>query len=198
MSFDNAPLPVEIEQGAQGGPAFKTSVIELSSGHEQRNEEWSNTQARYDVSIGIVDKTDFAAVVQHFIARKGKSRTWPFKDWTDYTITAGNIGTGDGANRDFQIVKKYTDVVTFSRTITRPIVAGIVVRVNGVISALWTHVGLGLIRFNVGQAPPAGHAVTVSCEFDLPVRYDTDNLVLSVTHFNAAEVPSIPIKEVRE
>jgi len=40
--------------------------------------------------------------------------------------------------------------------------------------------------------------VTVTCEFDVPVRFDTDKLPLKATWEDAIEVPQIPIVEIKE
>jgi hypothetical protein len=39
-------------------------------------------------------------------------------------------------------------------------------------------------------APALGHAVTAGFEFDVPVRFDTDRIQVSVASFQAGEVPS--------
>lgn len=199
MTFVNAPLPVEIEQGAQGGPMFKTSIIELSSGHEQRNEEWSNTRAEWNVSIGIERKTDFMAVIAHFMARRGQSITWPFKDWSDYQAVEVLIGIGDGAEDTFQLLQEYLDTaVTYTRKITRPIITTLVISVDGtpLSDSDWTDLTLG--RIQLDTAPAAAKEVTATFEFDNPVRYATDHLQLAVVWEQAASIPAIMIREVRE
>jgi uncharacterized protein (TIGR02217 family) len=46
--------------------------------------------------------------------------------------------------------------------------------------------------------PPDEFAeVTAGYEFDVPVRFDTDQIVTSVANFNAGEVPNAPVVEVR-
>jgi uncharacterized protein (TIGR02217 family) len=46
-------------------------------------------------------------------------------------------------------------------------------------------------------APASGAAVTAGFEFDVPVRFDTDAIRVQVSTFQAGEVPSIPVIEVR-
>ena len=38
---------------------------------------------------------------------------------------------------------------------------------------------------------------TAGFEFDVPVRFDTDRIQTSVASFQAGDVPSVPIVEVR-
>ena len=47
-------------------------------------------------------------------------------------------------------------------------------------------------------APAVGAAVTAGFLFDVPVRFDIDRLDVELTSFDAAEVPAIPLIEVRE
>ena len=43
-----------------------------------------------------------------------------------------------------------------------------------------------------------GAEVTVGFEFDVPVRFDTDLIQVSVASFQAGDVPKVPVIEVRE
>ena len=55
----------------------------------------------------------------------------------------------------------------------------------------------GAITFRSGHIPAAGQAITAGFEFDVPVRFDTDKLEISVSGFRHGAIPSIPIVEVR-
>jgi uncharacterized protein (TIGR02217 family) len=55
---------------------------------------------------------------------------------------------------------------------------------------------LGVLVFST--PPPAGHSVAVACEFDVPVRFDTDHLGI-VTHIaGVMSIPSLVITEIKE
>jgi uncharacterized protein (TIGR02217 family) len=45
--------------------------------------------------------------------------------------------------------------------------------------------------------PEAGTRITAGFEFDVPVRFDTDQIQTSVASFNAGDVPKVPVVEVR-
>jgi uncharacterized protein (TIGR02217 family) len=45
--------------------------------------------------------------------------------------------------------------------------------------------------------PQLGTRVTAGFEFDVPVRFDTDVIQTSVASFQAGDVPTIPIVEIR-
>ena len=53
----------------------------------------------------------------------------------------------------------------------------------------------GVITFV--DAPDPDTEITAGFEFDVPVRFDTDIIQTSVASFNAGDVPSVPIIEVR-
>lgn len=199
MVIDAVRLPVDVERGAEGGPMFNTAVLITDGGQNSTNQEWSLPLYRGQIGYGIQSKTLFTAVVKFFYARRGRLRGFLFKDWSDYEITAGALGTGDGTTQNFQINKIYTDtILPFTRPITRPIQSSIVVSVNGtpISGSNWSLLTGGIIRFNV--APTLGQVLTVTCEFDIPVRFDTDHLNVRMEIFNAGTIPNLPIVEVRE
>ncbi len=55
----------------------------------------------------------------------------------------------------------------------------------------------GLVTFVAGHIPAAGAAVTAGFLFDVPVRFDTDKLEVSLTGFRTARSPTFPIVEIR-
>lgn len=202
-SFHNVRLPVDVEQGAQGGPGFKTTILMLSSGFEQRNIEWARQRGDWDVSYGVRTKEDLDEVVAFFHVRRGRAYGFRFKDWSDFEITAQAIGTGDGVNAAFQVLKRYTSGSdTFDRKITRLVMGTLSVFVNGVLKTETTHYTVdletGIITFTGGNIPAAAAVVSVTCEFDIPVRFDIDKLNVKMYWEEAMEVPSIPILELRE
>jgi len=199
MSFDEVRLPDNVERGASGGPSFHTTVLELASGHEQRNQNWSATRAIYDIGYGIQNKNDLSLVVAFFYARRGKARGFRFKDWADFEVSeAQEIGIGDDVEDDFQISKRYTSgAVTFERPLTKIVSGSVVVYIDDVVqsSGFTIDYDTGIIHFST---PPAlDEVVQWSGEFDTPVRFDTDSLAVSMEIFYAGTIPSIPIVEVR-
>jgi uncharacterized protein (TIGR02217 family) len=55
----------------------------------------------------------------------------------------------------------------------------------------------GQVTFLAGRIPPAGAAVTAGYAFDVPVRFDTDRLEISLSGFAHGAIASIPVVEVR-
>ena len=55
----------------------------------------------------------------------------------------------------------------------------------------WTDLAL------TGDVPASGAVVTAGYEFDVPVRFDTDRLEISLSGFQHGAIPNIPVVEVR-
>lgn len=201
MAFHDIRLPEEVERGALGGPKFKTTVLQLSSGHEKRNIDWEDSRGEWDIGYGIQTKANFSTVLSFFYARRGRAHSFRFKDWSDFEIaTEQSIGTGDNLETDFQVFKHYTSgSESFDRNILKPVSGTVRAFLNSVeqtISVDFTvNLLTGIVSFTV--APGAGVDVGIICEFDVPVRFDIDHLGINVETFDAGAIPQIPIVEVK-
>lgn len=201
-SFIEERFPTEISYGSAGGPAFLTNVFESSSGFEQRTLLWSEARAKYNVATGIKDKVDMDEVLKFFFNVRGKSIGFRFKDWADFQITAQNIGTGDGSTTQFNLVKTYvTGAYTYTRRIYKPVSGTITgVTVGGVAKTLGADF---TVNFTTGvftfTSPPAGAAAIVvgAAEFDVPVRFDTDELPITHEAWLAESLSNIPLVELK-
>ena len=207
MAFHEIRFPDNISRGARGGPERRTQVVELASGDEERNASWSNSRRRYDVAYGIRRADDLAAVVAFFEARNGRLYGFRTKDWADYksnlpsqaiTPTDQQIGTGTGSLKTFQLAKRYNSgAQTWVRSIAKP-VAGTVRIALGTVEQMsgWTlDATTGVITFTT--APGSGVIVRAGFEFDVPVRFDTDMLDVTLDIERLGSITSIPLLEVR-
>lgn len=231
MSFHEVQFPQGIAYGAVGGPGFKTSVLTRASGYDDRRSEWDTPRARYDVSHGIKNQLELDELLAFFYARRGRAYGFRFKDWADYkscpvkrnvSPTDQVIGTGDGVNRQFQLVKVYNDGdQTYVREIKKPVPGTVRVAINGFeLTTGWsvdTTTGIVTIHsaphvdgesllidfigdeyFVLGGDPPAaGTVITAGFEFDVPVRFDTDKCLTTIEHYNVHSWASIPLVEIR-
>jgi len=207
LAFNDVQLPTSVERGATGGPRFNTTVITLSSGFEKRNINWEKVRGAWDIGYGIQKKEDFSVVLDFFYARQGKANSFRFKDWSDFQIgdttddtSRQSIGTGDGSDTTFQIIKKYiSGSITYNRDITKIVSGTLRVWVNNIevfSPAAWSvDLLTGIITFVV--APPLGQDIQVITEFDVAVRFDTDGLDVNVRTFDAGAIPNLPVLEVR-
>ena len=207
MAFHEVRFPDNISRGARGGPERRTQVVELASGDEERNASWANSRRRYDVAYGIRRADDLAAVVAFFEARNGRLHGFRYKDWSDYksalpsqaiTATDQQIGNGTGSLQTFQLTKRYTSgAQTWVRTLTKP-VAGTVRVALGMVEQIsgWTlDATTGVITFTT--APAGGVIVRAGFEFDVPVRFDSDTLDVTLDFERLGSITSIPLLEIR-
>jgi len=207
MAFHDVRFPDTISRGARGGPERRTQIVELASGDEERNASWANSRRRYDVAYGIRRADDLAAVVAFFEARNGRLHGFRYKDWADYksalpsqsiTATDQQIGTGTDSLQTFQLAKRYTSgAQTWVRTIAKP-VAGTVRVALGMVEQMsgWTvDTTTGVITFTT--APAGGVAVRAGFEFDVPVRFDSDTLDVTLDFERLGSITAIPLMEIR-
>ncbi|MGS4947633.1 phage distal tail protein, Rcc01695 family [Meridianimarinicoccus sp. RP-17] len=207
MAFHEVRFPDDISRGARGGPERRTQIVELASGDEERNASWANSRRRYDVAYGIRRADDLAAVVAFFEARNGRLHGFRFKDWGDYKSgtpsaaiwpTDQEIGTGNGSLTEFALLKRYSSgAQSWTRAIAKPVSGSVRVALGGVeqISGWSADTSTGVVTFDT--APAAGVAITAGFAFDVPVRFDTDALDVTLDLERLGSITSIPLLEIR-
>jgi uncharacterized protein (TIGR02217 family) len=205
--FDDVSIPLRIGFGTQGGPSFSTDIITIDGGYERRNQNWQQARRRYDARTGLCSAADAAALRAFFLARAGRARGFRLKDWADFTSAADGVGVpqatdqaigmGDGTTTLFQLSKTYSSgTAQHQRLIRKPVIGTVTVALNGVTQSTgWSlDAATGLVTF--AAAPAAGVAVTAGYAFDVPVRFDSDTLNLTLDDF-ATQRGVIPLLEVR-
>ncbi len=108
------------------------------------------------------------------------------------------LGTGDGTRTDFQLLKTYADAGGgVERVIAKPVAGTVVVSVAGSLTPPWDFAcdpATGVVVFST--PPAAGAAVRAGFVFDVPVRFATDRIDISLQSFKAGRIPSIPLIEI--
>lgn len=185
VGFHEVQFPSDISAGATGGPGFHTTILTLASGFEQRNIDWSRSRANYDVTQAARTQDQIDALIAFFFARRGRAYGFRFKDWLDFAAIEQPIATN--INGDLQLTKIYPDTVNATpRWIAKP--------VSGTVT--FSRVGITL-DYTTGIC--TGTAVagdTWTGEFDVPVRFDTDDLA-GVKSGPLADWNDIKLIEVR-
>jgi uncharacterized protein (TIGR02217 family) len=191
MTFYESPrFPDCIAAGSSGGPSWLTDVVQISSGHEQRNLRWADAMHRYDVSMGVRSISDMEKLIWFFHGARGRTHAFRFKDYSDYKSgsAAGDptdqdqqIGLGDDSRTVFQLVKIYKLFgVQYDREITKPVAGTVSVALDAVSQPSgWTvDTTTGEITFTI--PPTAGTIVTAGYEFDVPCRFEQDAISMSL------------------
>jgi uncharacterized protein (TIGR02217 family) len=209
MGFHDIRFPADLSLGALGGPERRTDIVTLANGYEERNTPWAQSRRRYDAGLGMRGLDDLEALIAFFEARQGQLNGFRWKDWSDYRSCPASrlpafedqlLGEGDGARVAFPLVKTYrSGAFSHVRPIVKPVRGSVVVGVQGDPRVEGVHFEVdeatGVVTFI--EPPGASARVTAGFEFDVPVRFDTDRLQISIAGFQAGEVPSVPVVEVR-
>jgi hypothetical protein len=160
ISFDNIQLPRRYSYGAVGGPRFNTTVLVAMGGVEQRNVNWLETRAKYDLTYAVQEVDDLQELLTFFRCRLGRARSFRFWDPMDYQLPLVRInlqftqpltftsGTPDTVTRDDGVSWltsgpnggfRIGDLVAFSGTVSNNVqcyITGYVANALGVIDTI--------------------------------------------------------------
>jgi len=208
-SFHEVRFPTDLALGSSGGPIRRTEVITLGSGKEQRNARWAHSRRRYNAGYGVKTIADLQTVIEFFEERRGRLFGFRFHDPLDHKSSkAGEeisaldqtIGLGNGNQKIFKLIKRYGDAETgYVRRIQKPIEGSLVLALNNALvsddqyTVDWMN---GSIEFKEMNIPVNGAIITAGFEFDIPVRFDADEISINLTHFEVGDIPSIPLVEL--
>ncbi len=212
LPFIEQQFPTDISLKSVGGPQRRTEIVTLVSGHEQRNSRWADSRRSYNAAMGMRSIADLHLVVDFFEQCRGRLYGFRWKDHVDYssgiagapiTVSDQLIGDGDGATANFQLIKTYgQNENKYVRAITKPVENSVLIGVDGVVQTqgpdFTVDYTTGLITFAQNAIPQAGSQVTAGFEFDVPVRFDVDQIEISLDAFKAGQITDISIIEVKQ
>lgn len=205
-AFHEIRFPTNIAFGSSGGPERRTEVVTLGSGGERRNARWAQSRRRYDAGYGVRSLADLHQVIAFFEERRGKLFGFRWRDRADDSSTTPGteptaidqaLGVGDGVKTTFPLKKTYGALhAPYERGIAKPVEGSVLVAIDGVATEDFAlDPATGVVTLT--EAPAEGALVTAGFRFDVPVRFDTDQLVINLAAFEAGEIPSIPIVEIK-
>jgi uncharacterized protein (TIGR02217 family) len=209
MTLHDVRFPAAISFGSSGGIERRTEIVELVNGFEERNSPWAQSRRRWDAGLGIRSLDDLSTVLAFYEARHGRLFAFRWKDWLDHkscppsadpSAQDQTIGTGDGVRIAYPLLKTYGDGAgTYTREIGLPVAGSVRIAIDGLVQAEGADFSIdeatGQVVFTT---PPAqGTAITAGFEFDVPVRFDSDTIEVNLAAFEAGEIPSVPVIEVR-
>lgn len=209
MAFHEVRFPANLSFGSVGGPERRTEIVTLTNGFEERNTPWADARRRYDAGVSLRSLDDIEELIAFFEARQGQLHAFRWKDWADYKSCRSSavvgfadqlIGLGDGAKVTFALTKTYSSGPSSQlRRITKPVHGTVRVGLQGdeVQEGLHFQVDGATGQITFATPPAVGEQVTAGFEFDVPVRFDTDRIQVSVASFQAGDVPNVPVVEVR-
>lgn len=205
--FHEVRFPLDISRGARGGPTRRTDIVTLASGREHRNARWAHSRRTFDAGYGVKTLAGLSAVVAFFEERRGRLVGFRWRDPLDWTSAPASgeptpldqvLGTGDGARTGFALVKRYGGPdAPYERPIAKPVAGSVRIAVAGselASSAFTVDTTTGMVT--LATAPAIGDVVTAGFAFDVPVRFDSDELDVELSAFEAGEIPRIPLIEL--
>lgn len=209
--FHETRFPLDISIGAVGGPMRKTEIVSLVSGHEKRNTKWADSRRNFNAGFGVKSIDDLQDVIAFFEERRGRLYGFRFRDPLDYrsckpsqVITAEDqkIGVGDGVETSFQLQKIYGAApYGYTRRVNKPVANTVLISVDGQLQIEgddYTIDGAtGEIGFLPTSIPAVNTQITAGFEFDIPTRFETDEISINLNAFQAGEIPSIPLIEIK-
>lgn len=196
---------VNISYGSSGGSGFNTTVFEGHGGVEQRGINWATTKGKWNVAQGIRTAADMQGIKDLFMVVYGKAIGFRFKDWGDFQMTLEEATPiANGVNNTFKMQRTYTaGALSYIRRVFKPVSGTIHVFDNGVertLGAGASQVNIdyttGIMTFGASIIPVNTHIITVTGEFDLPVRFDTDDLNITQDSFDTETWNNIPLVEL--
>lgn len=212
MSFLETPrFPLPVGWGASSHPRYNTNVLRLESGHEKRNQVWSYALNRYNVALGVRSEADLESLIEFFHAVAGRAHGFRFKDRWDYKSTDINSSPDaedqamsyiDGSQSNWQLTKTYTKgALSQTREIKKPVAGTVLVAVNGALQTQGSDYTIdtttGIVEFSTGSIPdPVSDTVTAGYEFDVPCRFDTDEIPITLETYRAGSA-SVMVTEIR-
>lgn len=207
MAFHEVLFPLPLSLESMGTPGWQTEVAQSASGAEQRNQRWSAALHVYDVAQSVRDVSDLETLMAFFHERRGRFHGFRFRDPLDNrscaygatpSATDQAIGIGDGTRATFQLRKRYgSGFDPFDRAIRKPVANTVTVALDGVEqSSGWSvDPATGIVTFQ--SAPGDGVAVTAGFRFDLPVRFDTDEIRWTARGGDVFVQGPVAVREIR-
>ena len=196
MSFLEMRFPELISFNSSSIVQFDTSVVVTKNGLEQRNINWNYAKMRFNIVNGIKTKSELDDILRFFRNVKGRAFGFRFKDWSDYNAKKQIIGYGDGIKKEFQLIKSYIVNNNFyTRKINKPVFSTVKIYLDNVESDNFSiDFTSGLLSFD--YSIPMNVKVEADFEFDVPVRFESDVIEVSMETVNTGFVKDISLIEI--
>lgn len=186
MSYINDYLEECFAYGFEGGPEFRTQIVELQNGRERRNSVWSQQKHKYTASFQNLEAEQYKNIKQMHVVARGMAKAFKIIDHLDYEADNDVFGEGDGVQRIFQLSRTSTIAgVSYTRQIF-----GVVendnffLTINNVINEDYEIDYLrGTITFTT--PPIQGAILRWSGNFFVWVRFNQDDLPFTLDAPNA-------------
>ncbi len=203
--FHEVQFSPDISWNVVGGPGYPVDIIRFPrTGKEVRIKHRDVGLGEWNAAKGIKTAAEMDAVVIFWRERRGNTFGFRWKDHTDFTLNREQIGTGDGAETLFNVIKTYgTGINDEIRRINKLVVSPIDTPTNMYLDDVLDPLGNWTIDFNNGTAdrtagaPAGGVTIKMDGEFDVPVRFDVTGVMdVILEDFDIQDWADIPVIEI--
>jgi len=191
MQYHDILLPDFITVHLKGGPVFATSTASTISGREVRIFERQNSIQKYSLIGCRLSRDEFDRFNSFFRARIGCAYAFRIRDHADFMLENQVISRINEELHEFEIYKTYADDACSYRrkisairenTITSNFAIETIDKVNGVIYSR--------------TCPPKNKELVISAEFDVWVRFASDELRYSSSDNGSILIEDLGLLEV--
>jgi uncharacterized protein (TIGR02217 family) len=180
MAYISTRMPRSIAAGFTVSKDWRTLVVPLANGREQRNAQWLFPKVTARANYAAYTAATQVELQNLFMACRGKLHVFRFYDPTDHDATAQPLITVGGVT---YLAKAYTfGTETAYRLIQAPVTA--------------TLSGAGAVNMDTGVVTGAAPGDTWTGTFDIWMRFDSDANAITAEAMNMHRT-DIELVEVR-
>lgn len=108
MNYINERMPRRLAAGFKTGPEFRTRVVPLDNGREQRNREWLYPRWRAQGNMAAFDAKDRQDLIGLFMVSAGQLNAFRMMDPTDCFVAGEPLAPVIGTTQPVQLIRSYT------------------------------------------------------------------------------------------
>lgn len=166
-----------VSYGTVYGEAFSTDLKIMRNKTESRNMQWSESRGTYTLVFNALLEEDRAKVMKVFRTCRGMGIGFRLKNWVDYKAKNETLGVMTDNTQSFQLkITSFAGGYTTIKTIRKPVVGRVKVYAEGEEVSAVVDYTKGVITVTAD----IGSTISWSGEYDIPVRFDNDDIQWSV------------------
>ena len=175
-------LGIEVQRAPQWG----TIVQENVSGKETRIGLMAYPRYEWEVHFNFLRSSTALLEMQtlfgFFNARQGMYDSFLFTDPDDYTIAGQTLGVGNGATRNFSLVRafgSFVEPVLAPNTVSAVYKSSVVAASSTYTVTNWGTTlsqGPGVVQFTTASIPTSTMTISADFTYYFPVRFSDDNM----------------------
>lgn len=203
-AFVEERFNTEFRYGLIGGPQFNNTIIQVHSGVEQVNINWTESLGKWALGQELYSRAEIDYLISFFNARLGRAVGFRFKAWEDFECSISQGIIKDTVNGP-QLYKRYvTPGGTFvDKIVQKPVTTGARIPLRVFQADGTTLVPGAVVASATGIVSGATSSMKWVGEFDKPARFDTDTFQCEFMSFREQDgerlfqVTGLSIREIR-